>query len=172
MSSTLQTATNKGERIYREKNTLPHLNEQIIIIKLPSPLDSAELIESHQNMHWMLHYSKGWISLSAHIQLRNANSIFLLNLVTQTPLLRRHKSNCCFHKMKSLIRCCRFHTISWKGDKERACTSHREKQWLRKSNSGYRKHRSRKTHHLIEKSRSSRGMKTKNKMYFKMCIES
>lgn len=118
ISSRLQTATNKSEIIYREKNMLPHLNEQIIIIKLPSSLDSAELIESQQNIHRMLRYSKGWISLSTHIQLRNANSIFLLHLVTQTSLLRRHKSNICFHKIKSLIRCCRFHTISWKGDKE------------------------------------------------------
>lgn len=38
------TNRNKQEWIYREKNMLPCLNEQITVIKLPPSLASAELI--------------------------------------------------------------------------------------------------------------------------------
>lgn len=40
-------------------------------------------------------------SPSTHSQPRNPNAMFLLNPSMWTPLLGRHKSNCCFHKTKS-----------------------------------------------------------------------
>lgn len=44
MSSRIQTATSIDNQIYKEKNKLPHLNEQITVIKLLPSLDRAELI--------------------------------------------------------------------------------------------------------------------------------